>query len=223
MAYVSVVPPVSQRVNRPLPPSPRVRRPLPGASRLSGPRLQPWEPMAYNLQGLGKKKGFFKKIGKVLKPITKILKPYLAPLVAMIPGVGIPAAAALKAVQTIRASVKAKAAQVAVVSDVQQAPSWGTMTAAQQQAVIAAIMAGQVPSVQVPPDVSAAYQQSIQRQAAALPPPPAAPGAPAPQPWETGSPAGAPVTEAGMGGMGAMLGIGAAAVVGMMMLGGGRR
>ena len=225
MAYVSVVPPVSQRVNRPLPPSPRVRRPLPGASRLSGPRLQPWEPMAYNLQGLGKKKGFFKKIGKVLKPITKMVKPFLAPLVAMIPGVGPVAAVAVKAAQAIRASAKAQQAQQAVAAAVQQAPSWGTMTPAQQQAVIGAIQAGQIPNIQVPPDVSAAYQQAIQQQAAALPPPPAGPGAPSPFPeYAPGAAAAAPM-EAGImgGGMGTMLGIGAVALAAVMMMGGGRR
>ena len=225
MAYVSVVPPTSPRRRRPVPKN------LLGRHRLHGPRLQPWDPMAYQLQGLGKFK--FKKIFKKIKapfktiyrPIVKMVKPFLAPLVAMIPGVGPVAAVAVKAAQAIRASAKAQQAQQAVAAAVQQAPSWGTMTPAQQQAVIGAIQAGQIPNIQVPPDVSAAYQQAIQQQAAALPPPPAGPGAPSPFPeYAPGAAAAAPM-EAGImgGGMGTMLALGAAGLIVTMAMGGGRR
>ena len=175
--------------------------------------------------GKFKLKKIFKPIGKILKPIVKMVKPFLAPLVAMIPGVGPVAAVAVKAAQAIRASAKAQQAQQAVAAAVQQAPSWGTMTPAQQQAVIGAIQAGQIPSVQVPPDVSAAYQQAIQQQAAALPPPPAGPGAPSPFPeYAPGAAAAAPM-EAGImgGGMGTMLALGAAGLIVTMAMGGGRR
>lgn len=192
--------------------------------RRAGVTRQAQRARAMQLEGLGKfkLKKIFKPIAKILKPITKLVKPFLAPLVAMIPVVGIPAAAAIKAVQTIRASVKAKAAQAVVVADVQQAPSWGTMTTAQQQAVIAAIMAGQVPNVQVPPDVSAAYQQSIQRQAAALPPPPEGPPAmPMPEPAAAPAPTEAGIM--GLGGTGTLIALGAAGLVVTMAMGGGGR
>jgi hypothetical protein len=179
--------------------------------------------MAYNLQGLGKKKGFFKKIKKVLKPIYRpivaTVKPFLKPLVAMIPGVGPAAAIAVGVAQKLR--MDAKAAR-AVIDRVDDAPGWATMTPAEQQAVINAITAGVVPSIKVPPDVTQAYQQAIQQQAAAHPewgrPAPGPPGAPGFAPEE------APA-EAGImgGGMAPMLGIGAAALVAVMMMGGGRR
>ncbi len=197
MAYVSVVPP-----------SPRLGRYIPGRS------------VPQDLRGLGQ----FRKLRRILKPIYRpivaAVKPMLKPFVAMIPGVGPAAAIAFTAVQAMRADAKAKAA---VAQQVQQAGSWGQLDPSQQQAILNAIMAGAVPSIKAPSDVVQAYQQAVQQQAAAHPEwrgGPPAPGAPAPSPWE--APAGPPA-EAGAGmGMGGLLGIGAAAVGAMMLLGGRR-
>ncbi len=204
MAYVSVVPP-----------SPRLGRYIPG------------RPIPRDLQGLGqrKKRKRFGRLREILKPIYRpivaAVKPMLRPLIAMVPGVGPAAAIAFTAVQAMRRDAKA-AAQVA--QQVQQAPSWGQLTLAQQQAILNAVTAGVTPSVQAPPDVVAAYQQAVQQQAAAHPEwsrPPGAPAPPPPSPWE--APAEAPAEAAAGMGMGGILGIGAAAVGAMMLLGGGRR
>ncbi len=168
-----------------------------------------------------KLKKIFKPIKQVLapiyRPIVAAVKPMLKPLIAMVPGVGPAAAVAFGVVQKLR--MDAKAAQQ-VTSQVQQASSWGTLTPAQQQAILNAITAGVTPSVQAPPDVVAAYQEAIRQQAAAHPEwtRPAAP--PAPMPWEAGPPA---EEAAAAPGMGAMLGIGATVLVGAMVLGGGGR
>lgn len=172
------------------------------------------------LQGFFKK--IFKKVKTVLKPIYRpivaAVKKFAAPLVAMIPGVGPVAGAAVAAAQRMREEQKAwEAAQGAM----QTAPSWGSLTPSEQQAVLNAMRAGAVPNVPVPQDVWDAYTRAIQTAAppvsvtyptpsfpAAPMPPPAA--APMPMPWEV---PGQPPTQAGM--MGGMN------MTTMMMLGGG--
>ncbi len=183
--------------------------------------LRTGSPLPPDLQGLGNP-GFFKKvfkpIRKVLKPIYRpivaAIKPFVRPLVAMIPGIGPIASTVVGAAQAMRLDMKAKQQ---VAASIQAAPSWGQMSPSEQQAILNAIMAGVVPSVQAPPDVAQTYQQAVQRQAATHPewgrPAPALPGGP-----EFPAPA---VAEAGPG-TGTVLGIGAAAVVGMMLLGGRR-
>lgn len=186
--------------------------------------------------------GFFKKIFKpfkkilapIYRPIVAIVKKYAAPLVSMIPGVGPVAGAAVAMAQRMRADAKAQAAAQAAM---QQAPSWGSMTPAEQAAMLNAMAAGAVPNIPVPKDVWDAYTRAIQTAAPPVSvtyptpsfpgvpmPPPAA--APMPMPWEV---PGQPPTEAGimgMGGMGTMAMIGGGALLLVVLMGqqgGGRR
>lgn len=196
------------------------------------------------LQGFFKK--IFKPIAKIVKPVVTavkaVVKPVLTfakqnlPLVATAflgPGAG-------ATVASLQAAMKQSKVKEQATAEVQQAPGWGSLTLAEQAAILNSMTAGAPPpNIAVPADVAAAYQRAIQSAVQSVPTtvnvpgtptfaPAPAPGLPQmPMPWEAAPvPTEAAVTGGiipGLGPMGSLAVIGAGVLAVTMVLGGGRR